>query len=250
MRRESEPRIEVSLSLHYTAQRSFADLGDTTDYVLPIAADIIGTVHPADDTDPTLGESTLRLGTLELLRIQVGNATDDGFPLWEVFDGRQETMDAGAVVYDDAFEEFRPIIGRQFPEAMAHADILLVHRLVVFPFARGQDVGLAALHRAIRDWESGCALVVLKAYPLQFESDAKESPAWAAFGLENLPQDESSATKSLRTHYERLGFRRIGQTAYLGLSPAEQWLALDPDTLPTFVRIPESALPGNGSAEE
>ncbi|MFA6289398.1 MAG: hypothetical protein WC661_18615 [Opitutaceae bacterium] len=240
----------MSLSLHYTAQRSFADLGDTTDYVLPIAADIIGTIYPADDTRPTLGESTLRLGTLELLRIQVGNATNDGFPLLEVFDGRQETMDAGAVLYGAAFEEFRPLIGKQFPEAIAHADILLVHRLVVFPFARGQDVGLAALHRAIRDWESGCALVVLKAYPLQFESEAEESPAWEAFGLENLSQDESLATRRLRAHYERLGFRRIGQTDYLGLSPAEQWLALDPETLPASVRLPQSALPSNGPADE
>lgn len=250
MRRAPEPRIELSLSLRYTAERSWADPGDSTEYILPIMADIMGTVDSQEDIHPERDEPAIRLGTLELLRIKVGNAINDGAPLWDVFDGSQETMDAGSVLYDATFDEFRPAIGRLFPDAMAQEDILLVHRLVVLPFARGNDVGLAALYHSIRDWESGCALVLLKAYPLQFESSARESPLWKIGDLASFPQDEPLATKRLRAHYERLGFRRIERTAYLGLSPAARWPALDPETLPTSVCVPRSALSANGLTHE
>lgn len=236
-------QIELSLSLSYTAQRSLWDADDLENYLLPITIRIIGTDQSQKLDKGTPADQSFELGTLELQRIQVSKAINEGVPLFDVFDVRQETMDTGSILYDSSFKEFCPMVERLFPDASPYEDILLIHRFEIHPFARGKNVGLATLHQAIRDWESGCSLVVLKSYPLQFEVDAKKSPSWDALNLGVFSQIKAPATKRLSAYYQRLGFRRIGRTPYYAISPACKWLKLDPEILPKSIHLLRSALP-------
>jgi GNAT superfamily N-acetyltransferase len=178
------------------------------------------------------------LGELGLYLIRVGNAVNDGISLRDVFDVRQETMDAGNAVYDARFRDYNAAIQKIFEDAYCSEDILLLHRLEIHPFARGQKLGLAVLIKAIEDWSSGCSLVLMKPFPLQFEVNARNSKNWESLALGDFPQKEKQAFQQLRSYYSQLGFEKIGKTEFYALCTHLKWTALDELELPEEFLVP------------
>lgn len=156
----------------------------------------------------------MALGELRFYLIRVGEAVNDGARLYDVFDTMQETLDAGTAIFDSSFSEFCPWLAKKHPDVSPCGDILLLHRLEIVPLARGQRLGIAVLHRVIKDWSSGCSFAVMKPYPLQFDASAKKNEMWDRLELEAFPQNRTAAFKKLREYYGQLGFERIGRSEF------------------------------------
>lgn len=238
----STEHTELSVVLNYQAQSSLytrAD-GDADDYIIPVETEIWG--H-ADEPKDQPQNRALRLGNLNFYLIRVSNARNDRADLHTIFDSRQETSDVFDALYSTSCPEFRPAVQRQFEDAYPGHDVLLLHHLTIRPFARGQRLGLAVLERVIRDWSSGCSLVAMKPFPLQFAMGAKQDEkTWRECDYGSFSQTEAEAILRLRTYYARLGFERIGRSVFYGLCPEYERPGVKELDLPDTVRVPLSAL--------
>ncbi len=233
-----QDQTEVSVYLNY---QSSVAIGDTSyshedSYILRMEAAVMGHVEGNDDQ----ALPTLMLGTLKFYIIRVSNGSNDGVDLHDVFDAFQETFDVGNVIYDSTYREFAPAVERRFTDANPWSDILILHYLTIPPFARGQRLGLSVLERVIRDWSSGCSLVVMKPFPLQFESHAKKDGDWESLALGNFPSKQREAFQRLRAYYEPLGFGRIGRSQYYALCPVEKQPTAKELGLPESIVLPTS----------
>lgn len=240
MKSESEPqKMEVSVSLNYRTQTSVCPRNiETENYVIQVKAEIVGT-HWPDDNGPSMD---VPLGKLSLYLIRVGNAVNDDVSLHDVFDVMQETMDAGCAVFDASFRDYNKAIQKMFEDAYCSDDILLLHRLEIHPFARGQKLGLAVLIKAIEDWSSGCSLVLMKPFPLQLEANARNSKNWEAMALGDFPQKEKQAFQQLRSYYSQLGFKKIGKSEFYAMCTHWKWATRDELELPEEFFVPADRL--------
>lgn len=227
--------VDVSVSLNYSMSTSVRPRNiELEDYVIQVSAEIVATHYP-DDHGPS---RQVILGELSLYLIRVGNAVNHGVGLHDVFDVTQETIDAGNALFDSSFRDYNTTVQKLFMEPNSSDDVLLLHRLEIKPFARGQKLGLAVLIRAIEDWSSGCSLVVMKPFPLQFEVEARKSERWEPLALEGFPQNEKQAFKQLCGYYEQLGFKKIGRSDFYALCLHSKWTALDELELPDEFLVP------------
>ena len=234
------PLLDVSVSLNYSAQTSvYPASRELDDYVFPVTAKIIGSHFP-DNHGPT---REVLLGELKFYLIRVGNAVNHDVSLHDVFDTTQETLDAGNAIFDSSYSDYKPTVHKLFEDPLPYDDVMLLHRLEIQPFARGQQLGLAVLIRAIEDWSSGCSLVVMKPFPLQLESNAQESKNWKTLALDSFPQNEKTAFQKLRSYYEKIGFERIGRSDFFALNTRLKWTALDELELPSEFMISADMLP-------
>ncbi len=211
--------VEVSVSLNYRTDSSIGEnTFDSRNYILSMVAQISGVADWGPNAPP---DSEIVLGELHFYLIRVGNAVNDGARIFDVFDTFQETHDAGCAIYRPSFREFLPAVQRRYDSAYPSNDIMLLHYLTIEPFARGQRLGLAVLERAIRDWSSGCALVLMKPFPLQFEAAENKKERNKRLGLDGFSNSEGVAFRKLRSYYEQLGFERLSRSRYYALCPDE-----------------------------
>jgi len=225
---------EVCVSIIYTANSGIAPGGDY-EFILEIHGQIQG-------SDPENDGPEVNLGTMDLYLVRVGMAINEGARLYDVFDTYQETMDLAEVVYDDDFTGFSAAVHRRFEDADPSGDILLLHRLTLDPLVRGQRLGLAAMHQAVRDWSSGCSLVVMKPFPLQFEANAKGSPTWHELRLDRFPSRKKAAFVKLVDYYRPLGFKRLGRSEFFGYCTYNRMVSWEALGLPESYTIPKCML--------
>jgi hypothetical protein len=184
---------------------------DECRYISDINADIVGVLmHPAEHHLV----KKIPLGRLHLIRVHVSNACNDHVWLYDVFDERQETWDVSEVLFDGSFDEFGSSVGKMFPDSSPWNDILIINRVGISQKTRAHNLGANAIHQAVRDFGGGCSIVILKAFPLQFENDASTKPYWGELNLAAFSQNQKEATKRLAAYYKRMGFRKIGKTPY------------------------------------
>lgn len=214
--RSQDPDIELSLALRYKAYTSCGKQEEPEDFIINMRADIVGeTAYEAD-----VPRTEIHLGSIKFSIIRVGEALNDGMELHVLFDVSQEICDLSADLYEGDYEEFKKPIRSAFPGALTCDDILYVESLELHPFARGQRVGLSALHRATKDWQSGCALVVLQPHPLQYPNGIRDEEKWVQLGMSDSTPDFPTSKKKLENYYQQLGFQKAGRSNYLFRSPS------------------------------
>lgn len=99
--------------------------------------------------------------------------------------------------------------------------VFVIDRVELGARFHGRGIGHAAVHRLIDLFAQDGAAVLLMPFPLQFD-DASWTPEEAALeaarmGVPHLSQQE--ALLKLRSHWSRMGFRRIGAGDYYALNP-------------------------------
>jgi hypothetical protein len=227
------PTAEVFVKINYTLGQAVPP--DDDEFMLKINGEIRGGA-PEDDAPD------VRLGGMELYLVRVGNAIDEGPSLFEVFDLYQETMDVAHVIYSDSFLQFSTLVQRKFPDAGFAGDVLLLHRLTLDPLVQRQRLGLAVTYQAIRDWSSGCSLVVMKPFPLQFEANAKGSPTWQELGLGRFPSQKRAAFGKLVEYYRPLGFQPLGRSGFFAICPFNRMVTREALRLPESFTVPKGIL--------
>lgn len=194
----------------FTVTHPLTHSGDATDYVL----DIEGTLETANG-----GPSQNIVGWISARLVQAGRALDDQVPLLEVCDSiDQDLYDYASAVYDFREQGIRASIS----DGCVGSDILIVESISIVPAHRRKGLGLLGVQRTIDTFGYGCAGVVLRPFPFQFSSHAKQpSPGEAQseqrLALDSFPADKSVALKALRKYWRRLGFERIGRTEFFFL---------------------------------
>lgn len=229
--------VEAHVSLFYKAHSSVGTfLHDCDGYIIDMTAEVTGYVdllgQSAQGTEVTLGE-------LQFYIIRVGNAINDQVSLFDLFDTYQETHSMSAEIYTPSYNDFKKVIHNNFEAAYPGDDILLLRLLTIRPFARGQKLGLSVLEAVIRDWSSGCALVVMKPCPLQF-AGASSPRKKGQSELSDFKLTERESFRRLRNYYGLLGFERIGKSDYYAICPNDKQPELP--ELPDLVLIPRSVI--------
>jgi len=193
---------EIFPQLSYRMMTGTGQRGDGEHYLLDFEVKISAAYCPEDDDTESCQE--LPLGELRATLIRRTKAEEEGFPLFDLFDQRQEISDLTAQLFEPDYDGFVEPIREAFPCAQDHLDILFIRELELQPYARGQRVGVSALHRFMTDWDGGCSFVVMELPEKQLDSDI---------------QDGETVREKLENHFRGLGFTRLGELPYLLLSP-------------------------------
>ncbi len=155
-------------------------------------------------------------GTFDFYVANVSLAVNRGVDIVDVAD----SIDGDLCAYCEALFEagtasdLRDEVTEQF-EYPTGSRVLMLHLAKVLPEFRGQNLGLVAARKIIEQFGDG--LVVAKAQPLQHHDGFNDESAMA---YETFEPVRDTALKRLTRHWQRLGFKPIGDTGYLGLNTA------------------------------
>ena len=161
------------------------------------------------------------VGRISALLVQVGRVADAGEDLFEVMDG--ESAELGK--YHSAFFkstdcDYKDKIRQQFVDVYG-LDLLILHCIEIQETFRQRGLGLLAVSRTIDIFGENCGLVAMKPFPLQFTNYL--DPGWRPPDtIEDPKRAFRAATEKLRSHWARLGFKRVNGTDYCALSPARK----------------------------
>ena len=162
------------------------------------------------------------LGKVDVFLIKVSNALSKGENLFDLFDLKQELLDAGSAIFDFCSNDFLPSVTKAFPSEWLiypDGDIMLIHRIGISPLLRGQQLGLSVLAKVIEDFSAGCSLVVTKPFPLQFEMGIEASSEWHNLALASFSKNKKESSKKLSKYYSKLGFKKLGRSDHFAALP-------------------------------
>lgn len=146
------------------------------------------------------------IGKIRGHRLDHGEAINRGASLFDACDAdSQELCDVYETIYDVRTGQIREDL-----EPESYGDVLVVHEISITPKHRGQDLGLLALLQTIKTMGGGCALTVLKPFPLQFSGRCDETNK----------KEFNEGQYKLQAHWGRLGFLPIEDTDYYYLDLA------------------------------
>ena len=236
---ENAERIEVYVRLKTTCVTGSGKRSEISDYVMDLHAEIQGEYFVEASKG---GSRVIELGSLHASRIKLGKALYDGISPYDLFDESQEIMECGESILSPGLDEFNEAVREQFPEAFCEEDLLMIHSLMLNPFARGQRAGASALHRFVSDYEDGCSLVAIQPMPLQFTHAYQSAERRAEFGLDSFSTDEEEGKRKLETLYTNLGFHRIQDIPFLLRCPCYQEDVLCDTVLSDMIRLPADVL--------
>nr|HEX4316256.1 hypothetical protein [Kofleriaceae bacterium] len=162
------------------------------------------------------GESETVAGTFDFYVANVGLAVNSGVDIVDVVDSLEEDIYqyCNALFEPGTRSEVREDVVEQFEYPMGNR-VLMLHLAKVLPEHRSRRLGLVAAQKIIQQFGDG--LVVAKAQPLQHHSGFNEEKEMSYGTFE---QQRDVALKRLTRHWQRLGFKPIGDTGYLGLNTA------------------------------
>jgi hypothetical protein len=142
------------------------------------------------------------IGTGELFIIKADDALFvHGVSLFDVCDLHQETYECGEAVYDLCADDpgFRSIVYRDFlPSGSDSLDVVYLSKMEIGESFRKRGIGFIVLKKMMQRWGKGCALAVLKPFPLQHSGK----------DVADTLQFKKDSAKLIR-YYSKLGFRKI-----------------------------------------
>lgn len=141
-------------------------------------------------------------GAIKAFVVDLPMAEAAQIDLFELFDMREELDGFAEVLLDPGSGKVREDLEER-AAITAWDPLLILDRMEIEPSCRGNNVGLKALEIAFQYLGAGCSGAVLKAHPLQFESNRGGDPRPH---LDGFTKDEALAKKNLIDHYARIGF--------------------------------------------
>jgi hypothetical protein len=162
------------------------------------------------------------IGKLMFKIIYVGEANNNNYDLYEIFDTYEYTFRHAQEFFDFETNEIKADIQKFYNYTFINSDICLIERIEILPEYRGRKIAAKATKDIIFHFGSGCELFILQAYPLQFEVKREEQNEWQSqLELGKFPIQEKKAFKQLKNYYKSWGFDEIsGYNELLFLNPA------------------------------
>jgi hypothetical protein len=183
---------------------------DPVDYIVGIDGEII---HFDDE-----GRAS-KVGTLSADIVRTDKALDSGESLLDVFDAHShELRELYATLFDPETQQLKEFIDPFFGGLIGR-DLLVLNSIEIQPRHRGRNLGLAAAYQLFETFEAACALAICEPFPLQFSSTYKDDVTWRELmGIGRFTTEFHAASAKLQKYCQRLGFRQIANTPFLGLS--------------------------------
>lgn len=157
-----------------------------------------------------------RAGKFLAIRFRTDDAHDAGKTLPEVMgEWGPWLMHFYHALYDPGTDNLKGSVRRQFGVDFLGANILLLYSVLVLHEHRGRGVGLATASRLVEILGGGCPLVACHPFPAQFSPPIPDHEFHEAMRLDQFTRDRRLATRRIRRHVRRLGFRRVGRSNIL-----------------------------------
>jgi hypothetical protein len=163
-----------------------------------------------------------RAGRFNIYVIDAEAAVNDRCSVLDVFDERAATFAYWSLYEPDL--EFTKKVTRLLKGGERWSpNMLILDRMEILPKYRGQSIGLRALRCLQRQFSTGCGIVAMKPFPLQFEGgtpeENKDKPEFVKMRLDTFDRDAKRATAKLRSYYARLGFVHVPGTEFMVADP-------------------------------
>src|ERR1017187_2233863 len=168
---------DMSIGLNLSTSLTTWD-GDPSSYVVHVS----GTIMPIGGDNPEE-----EVGSVQAILCRLGEAMDDGFEWYDVLDSFSETAPYLELIERDYWSDE---VG-EVCEPLGN-DLLILDRMEVKERYRGNGFGLMA-NSCMRAFGSGCGLVALKPFPLQYE--AKVNPETKTPSLRRFQRNRMKLTR-------------------------------------------------------
>jgi hypothetical protein len=208
----------------------------TVDYAIhrPLYSDYLEFYHNRITGSILLDEVSLevdeqrpdvKVGSFTGYILDLGDGTDAGYEMFDLFDSCSDTRDFHAFVFVDD-EDAKEVDGIEYdinPRLVELFDIdwvnriLILHTVEIEEAYRGFNLGLAVTTQIIRDFGRGCDLVMMKAFPMQYSGDMYEKDQAGEY-TKTVKQDFLTGQKKLIQHWCQLGFQPIDDSGILALT--------------------------------
>lgn len=157
----------------------------------------------------------VEIGTLEAVEVDIDHVEEVDLDLLEVMDHHSDLCRyIDLVSIDDQTWNTAVMRALQTDDPVIH-NFVIVNRLKILPAYRGHGYGLEALRVFLRRVTRSCTMAAILPFPLQFEGREDPDPE---LQLEKFTGSEPHATQRLRSHYGRLGFKRVSKTPFMVMS--------------------------------
>ena len=199
------------LSLQIKARHFSGDGGDPSDYFHKWKGRVF--LHSIQD------DGEYDIGEFAVIQVDTENAWRSGRTVHEILDTTGPSFEFFEVLYKGN-DYSRAAVKALRGHGLLSENILILDRLLILPAYRGHGLGLAALKLMMQRFSIGAGIIVLKAFPLQFEHRTADDPS---LGLKAFKGSQAMAQRKLVSLYEQVGFTRLGRSPYM-LRPGEQAL--------------------------
>lgn len=182
---------------------------EPTDYAYEVTGKVIG----LDGSDRRSIAGKFRLYYMDLAA-----AYSDHESVFDVFDGRAETLDYFYEIFETTDSTIwpSPKLEALLGGGLYLGNVLILDRLEILPQFRGHNLGLIVMRRLIERFRQGAEIVAIKPFPLQLECEPRDVDRWRnRLRLNELGRNNSQATAKLRRYYRKLGFKHMRGTPFM-----------------------------------
>jgi len=158
------------------------------------------------------------VGEISAALVEVDRALRMNQSLYDVFDSYSHTWQ----FYEALTSEHDNLIDalEHYTEGLAlKHDVLLLTTIQIEPPHRGKRLGLFATASLIEQFREHCGLVMCQPYPMQFGPMFEEEKWRRRYGGGLGLKDQPAAFTKVQNYWRELGFREIGKTGFMFMSP-------------------------------
>ena len=138
--------------------------------------------------------------------------------LFDAFDQEAEHLDYLDAVSDDEHQIKREVGKALGNEYFFPSNILMLKKVFIDRAFRGRSFGLLAINTLIDRLRYSQGIVILKAFPLQFDcefEDGDQRERFIKMGLDQFTLSEEKAEAKLFRYYRKLGFKKLRGSNYM-----------------------------------
>lgn len=197
------------------AQELLVDDDEPTSFSKFIEGDV---VHYFDDES----DERAVIGHFSIVAVDVEAAVTERERLFDVFDANSKTIPYWDLYRSDArYKE--SVIRCLDGEHRWAPNLLILDRVEILPAFRHQLVGLRVIRWLCMRFATGCGLIAMKPFPLQYEGGSPQENAekddFVRYGLEEFTAGYEKALRKLQAHYARLGFKKVRGLPFMVADP-------------------------------
>jgi hypothetical protein len=176
-----------------------------------------------DDSEEVDSEKEEIIGAFRLLFIDATSASENGLSLSDVYncDGEANEFFEDAINLEN--EEFNSKMTRLLEDDINFLgnNVLLIDRIGILPEFRGHHLGLLVLRKLIQRFYHSVSVVAIKPSPFEFTSNhiKQFDVDWQSVEM----SEDSEEVKELGKYYEKIGFKKLDDSAFMVLGTARKF---------------------------
>jgi hypothetical protein len=184
--------LELDLQIEYKIKSELGMLYETR-YTQQIDADIYTS---------NMIEKRQLVGKMSGIKLLFHALSSTDFEPFDIFDGRDECRDF-TCIYDFKKNCFK---SKNFKDTY-NIDLLILSKIEILPEFRGLNISKFAIKDFILNFSSGCGLIGLIAFPLQFGAIGADKEHCNKMEYEKIETTVSDGRAKLIAHYRKIGFK-------------------------------------------